>query len=584
LHADPADGANDKELTRARDLLHKAARSPAGSFATICANARLPARSVEVFALAVSCELSSTHQQLLDRLQGHSGSRPTLFTIARLLGDFSECAVTLGSGSPLRAAGLVELVEDGPWSQHGVVVPPAVMWALCGDPQPDPGLPPGTTTVTTDEPGGLPLVHVSGRDRARRLQAASQYTAGTRFVVVEPGDDAAEWSAVVREATLSGAGVIVEVDGTVSQMCRSWIERAAHLSWAIVSPVEVPVRQMPDRPWREYEADDSLPSDDEWSAALGDEVARTHPLTAEQLDTVGRVLPARGGDLDAAVRRLLAGPLDRLARRVRPRRSWNDIVVSPDRLSLLRGIAVRYRKAATVYDEWGFDAIPSRGVVALFSGPSGTGKTLAAEIIAGELGLDLFKLDLSAIVSKYIGETEKNLDALFEAAGVGNVVLFFDEADALFGKRSEVREAKDRFANIEVSYLLQRLESYDGIVVMATNFEKNIDDAFVRRIHTRIEFTVPGPDERVAIWQRQIPKGAPVDDLDLEWLAGRFELAGGPIRNAALQGAFLAAEANEPIGMRHLVAGVAHEFRKQGRIVHRDDFAPHFDALAGTDG
>ncbi len=207
---------------------------------------------------------------------------------------------------------------------------------------------------------------------------------------------------------------------------------------------------------------------------------------------MSRAYPAVGGDLDAAVRRLVSGRLEHLARRIRPTRDWDDIVLSDDRMELLHSIVARYRFADQVFDDWGFAATPSRGLVALFSGPSGTGKTMAAEIIAGELGLDVFKLDLSAVVSKYIGETEKNLEQVFDAASAGNLVLFFDEADALFGKRSEVKDARDRYANIEVSYLLQRLESYDGLVVMATNFEKNIDDAFLRRIHARVEFAMPG--------------------------------------------------------------------------------------------
>ena len=188
-------------------------------------------------------------------------------------------------------------------------------------------------------------------------------------------------------------------------------------------------------------------------------------------------------------------------------------------MELLRSIVERYRFADQVYDEWGFSATPSRGLVALFSGPSGTGKTMAAEIIAGALALDVFKLDLSAVVSKYIGETEKNLEQAFDAASAGNLVLFFDEADALFGKRSEVKDARDRYANIEVSYLLQRLESYDGLVVMATNFEKNVDEAFLRRIHARIEFAMPGAAERRSIWEHNLPATAPVEDVDVEWIA-----------------------------------------------------------------
>ena len=195
------------------------------------------------------------------------------------------------------------------------------------------------------------------------------------------------------------------------------------------------------------------------------------------------------------------------------------------------------------------------------------------------MGLDVFKLDLSSVVSKYIGETEKNLEAVFEAASSGNMVLFFDEADALFGKRSEVKDARDRYANIEVSYLLQRLEAYDGIVVLATNFEKNIDDAFVRRIHARIEFSVPGVDERTSIWRQNLPANAPLGDIDINWLARQFELSGGSIRNASVQAAFAAAAANTEITMRCAVIGVAREYQKMGRILKEKDFGEYFRSL-----
>ena len=340
---------------------------------------------------------------------------------------------------------------------------------------------------------------------------------------------------------------------------RRWIERATHLAWAIVSPVELPIEQMPSRPWRDHHAAATEPTDAEWAAALGD-IPRTHRLTPAQLQLVERAHAAAGGDLDGAVRRLASGQIDKLARRIRPTRSWDDIVVSPDRVQLLRELVARYRHADEVYERWGFSAAPSRGQVALFSGPSGTGKTLAAEIIAGELGLDLFKLDLSAVVSKYIGETEKNLDQIFDAARAGNVVLFFDEADSLFGKRSEVKDARDRYANIEVSYLLQRLEAYDGLVTLATNFERNIDDAFLRRIHVRVEFSAPDEAERKAIWEHNLPAQAPVaSDVDVAFLARQFDLTGGSIRNAALQAAFLAA-----VDERHHRHGLPGARRRQG--------------------
>ena len=198
-----------------------------------------------------------------------------------------------------------------------------------------------------------------------------------------------------------------------------------------------------------------------------------------------------------------------------------------------------------------------------------------AQLASGVLGLDLYKLDLSAVVSKYIGETEQNLERVFSAASAGNLVLFFDEADSLFGKRSEVSDARDRYANIEVSYLLQRLESYDGLVVMATNFQKNIDEAFLRRIHVGIEFTVPEEPERLRIWQQAFPPGAPLGDLDWDFLARQFKLAGGAIKNAALHAGFLAAEAGTDITMEAIMFGLKREFQKLGRLRTAADFGEY---------
>jgi SpoVK/Ycf46/Vps4 family AAA+-type ATPase len=237
-----------------------------------------------------------------------------------------------------------------------------------------------------------------------------------------------------------------------------------------------------------------------------------------------------------------------------------------------------------VYGRWQFSPAPSTGVVALFAGPSGTGKTLAAEVVAGELGLDLYKVDLSAVVSKYIGETEKNLERIFGAAAAGDLVLFFDEADALFGKRSEVSDAHDRYANIEVAYLLQRLETYDGLVVLATNLQRNIDPAFLRRISVAVDFVPPEEPERRAIWARSFPPTAPVDDLDLDFLARQFKVTGGVISNAALGAAFLAAAEDGPITMRHAVLSVKREFQKLGRLRTEKEFERYFDLVTGDTG
>ena len=391
------------------------------------------------------------------------------------------------------------------------------------------------------------------------------------FAVPAPRDERA-WAALVREATLCGADVLIEADREPDDALRRWLERATHLRWALSSTGALALEDLPRLAWRESAADDSAPGPQEWEHAVGPDVPRRHHLTADQLSRLRLALPAHDGDADAAFRRLTSPKLETLTRHVHPRATWPDLILSRERTDRLRDLVDRYRMAGRVYDEWGIPANPSRGLVALFSGPSGTGKTLAAEVVAGQLGLDMYRLDLSSVVSKYIGETEKNLDELFEAAGTGNFVLFFDEADALFAKRGEVSDAHDRYANIETSYLLQRLERYDGVVVLATNYEKNIDQAFLRRIHVRIDFSLPTAAERRAIWQRHLHSSAPLaDDIDLAWLVEHFELSGAAIRNAVVDAAFLAAAQDTPIDMALLLRGVVRELHKVGRMVAPDD-------------
>jgi AAA+ superfamily predicted ATPase len=273
-------------------------------------------------------------------------------------------------------------------------------------------------------------------------------------------------------------------------------------------------------------------------------------------------------ELQAAARLQTRPRLSTLAQKLTPRFTWEDIVLSEDRVEQLREIVAQATHKHTVYEEWGLGEklTLGRGIAALFAGPSGTGKTMAAELIAGELGLDMYKIDLSGLVSKYIGETEKNLARVFDEAGDSDAVLFFDEADAVFGKRSEVRDSHDRYANIEVGYLLQRLEEHDGIVVLATNLRANIDDAFLRRMRSVIEFPFPEEDDRRRIWERSIA-GAPLqDDVDLGFMAGEYRVSGGNIRNIVLLGAFLAASAGETIGMSHLVRAANREYQKLGRL------------------
>jgi hypothetical protein len=291
--------------------------------------------------------------------------------------------------------------------------------------------------------------------------------------------------------------------------------------------------------------------------------------------------------LAAAARRQGSAALAGEGRRVEQPYGWNDLVLPPDRLQRLHALGDRIRFRATVYDLWGFAATvgPARGTAALFTGPSGTGKTMAAGILAGSLGLDLYRVDLAGVVSKYIGETEKALARIFAAAEATSAVLFFDEADALFGKRTEVRDAHDRYANVEVSYLLQRLEEHDGVVVLATNLRKNIDEAFLRRLQFVVEFPLPDRDHRRLIWQRMFPAAAPLDPaLDLDLLAERFELSGGSIRNVAVEAAFAAAVSGRPIGPDHVSTALRHEHQKLGRVPAEHLWAGSGDGPSSPNG
>jgi SpoVK/Ycf46/Vps4 family AAA+-type ATPase len=269
-----------------------------------------------------------------------------------------------------------------------------------------------------------------------------------------------------------------------------------------------------------------------------------------------------------------------LARKIIPRYTWADLVLPPDRLAQLHEMCNGVRVAPVVFEQWGFDRKLSsgKGVNVLFAGQPGTGKTMAAEVLASDLGLDLYKIDLSAMVSKYIGETEKNLEKIFREGRTSNAILFFDEADSIFGKRSEVKDSHDRYANMEISYLLQRMEEYDGIVILATNLRKIMDEAFIRRIRGAIEFPMPEEPDRLEIWRRTFPPEAPLAaDVDLAFLARTFKFSGGNIKNIVLEAAFLAAEAGTAITMAHMVHATRREHQKTGRLIAATDFGPYSD-------
>jgi hypothetical protein len=275
-------------------------------------------------------------------------------------------------------------------------------------------------------------------------------------------------------------------------------------------------------------------------------------------------------DLYEAARQCSSKHLDQLALKIEPRYGWADIVLPEEEMDILHEIVSMVRERTLVLEDWGLGSklVSSKGIASLFAGEPGTGKTLAAQVIAKELGMDLYKIDLSTVVSKYIGETEKNLEMIFTQARNSNAILFFDEADSIFGKRSEVKDAHDRYANIEVGYLLQRMETYDGIVILATNLHANMDDAFTRRLQFIVDFPFPDADQREAIWNVLFPSNAPrTKNLNFKNYARRFPLAGGNIRNVIVHAAFAAASAKEPISHQHLIQGIKRELKKMGRLI-----------------
>jgi AAA+ superfamily predicted ATPase len=320
-----------------------------------------------------------------------------------------------------------------------------------------------------------------------------------------------------------------------------------------------------------------------WKGALGeigdvdaDHLATSYPLApglivraadAAKARASGRPLEAK--DVHAGIRAVLDDRLGQYAKRVTVTQTWDDLVLPAEQVEPVVELMARIRERRRVYEDWGFAAKVGKGlgVSALFSGPPGTGKTMVAALIAKDLGLELYQVDLGKVVSKYIGETEKNLAALFDAAEAGHAVLLFDEADALFGKRTEVKSSNDRYANLETNYLLQRLESFTGICLLTSNHETNIDPAFLRRLSLHLRFELPDVAERAQLWRAMLPKAAPVAaGLDVDSLARRFAMSGGYIRNAALRAAFLAANDGTPITIAHLERAARSEYEGMGKI------------------
>jgi predicted nucleic acid-binding protein len=292
-----------------------------------------------------------------------------------------------------------------------------------------------------------------------------------------------------------------------------------------------------------------------------------------EVQATARSGPIELADVRVGIRLLLDKDLSTLGRRVEWKQTWDDVVLPPDVRGELDELVGRIRHRRRVLEDWGFARKLAKGVgvSALFSGPPGTGKTMVAGLLAKELELDLYMIDASRMVSKWIGETEKNLARLFDAASAGHAALLFDEADSLFAKRTEVKSSTDRYANLEVNYLLQRMEAFEGITILTTNLESSIDDAFKRRLAFRIAFPMPEAEERAQLWRAMLPAEALVArDIDFDLLASKFEMSGGYIRNAVVRAAYLAAAEDGTISMRHLQRGGTLEYTAMGKVIHHD--------------
>lgn len=439
------------------------------------------------------------------------------------------------------------------------------------------------------DPHRLPAVQLCGTDAsARRATAAAACAAvGLQLHAIRAADvpaQPAERQALARlwerEAALATSGLLIECDdsapaSTVLAFLES-VRGATLLSVREPLPEgrRAPIRfDLAEPPATEHAAlwRDALGSlADGLNGALDAVVGQFRIGPAAIAAAAAEVRAGESPEAAPCGRRLWAAcraqtrpRLEGLAQRIEVAAKWEDLVLPAWQLQSLREIAAHVRQRFRVYETWGFSRKSARGlgIGALFAGDSGTGKTMAAEVLAGELDLDLYRIDLSATVSKYIGETEKNLCRIFDAAEAGGAVLLFDEADALFGKRTEVKDSRDRFANIEVSYLLQRLEAYRGLAILTTNFKSALDPAFLRRLRFVVQFPFPDAAQRAEIWRRIFPRETPTAGLDHARLA-RLNIAGGNIRNIALHAAFLAADEAGPVCMSHLLRSARTEYAK----------------------
>ncbi|MCL4231799.1 MAG: ATP-binding protein [Dehalococcoidia bacterium] len=612
----------------------------AGRLATV---AGLSPFEVGVLLLCLLSESDLASERLIAYVQDDvSKRRPRVELAVRLFtpaGEREAARTAFDASSPLRKLRLIALHEEPgqpstPLLARFIALDPRIAGYLLGRDEVDENLQPFTRLhpmmaaiplpgelderlgeLASLQPSGAAprAVAVSCPDASRLVGVAARLASlcGRPLLEVELGPAVAAFgvepatSLAIREASLQEAGLLLAGVHELSTQEREALLRAmAGVSSAVLvvlgsaGPIAWPgvIIEVP-----------GLDFDDRrnlWTAQLGSE----HGIATPEIDALagkfrlatreieeavalarGRALwrePRRphleADDLYAAARARSTPILNTLARKITPHYAWADIVLPVDTIQQLREICAHVEHRHLVYETWGFERklALGKGAIALFAGQSGTGKTMAADIMAGALGLDLYKIDLSAVVSKYIGETEKNLASIFSEAESSNAILFFDEADALFGKRSEVKDAHDRYANIETAYLLQRMEEYAGTVILATNLKMNLDEAFMRRLHFVIDFPNPEEGERLLIWKGTVPAELPcAGDIDFTFLSRQFRITGGNIRNIVLAAAFMAASDGEAMGMAHLIRATRREYQKLGKMVTEAEFGQYVGLL-----
>ncbi len=588
---------------------------------------QLDADDVELLLIALAPDLDPRFERLYGYLHDDVSRRRASAGLAlELAGAGSGVAsglerVRLGPHGPLIAGGII-LVEDGdrPFLTRSLRVADRVTAHLLGDDKPDATIvdlliesvpaPIGDVEVLARAiDAGIPLIYVHERpgSSGRSLAAAALGSIGRPVLQLDlarlgPNDNPRDVAAATsREAGLRGAGIVAGPIETLS-------ERGAGAVRAFAE-CRAPVVLIGNRPWDPTWARESAlllegpvasiaQRHELWLGSLNGErpvgfdpavVTLAFRLTPDQIVraaeaarrvTVAASRPMTVADISSGARAQNAAGLERLARRIEPVASWKDLVLPEESEAQIHELTARARHRDKVIGEWGMGGGNSRrlGITALFAGDSGTGKTMSAEVLAGDLGFDLYVIDLSTVVDKYIGETEKNLDRIFTEADRVNGVLLFDEADALFGKRSEVKDARDRYANVEVAYLLQRMESFDGLAILTTNLRANVDEAFIRRLDAIVDFALPEHEHRLLLWERNLPAAVPkTDDIDLDFLARRFKLSGGDIRNICVAAAYLAAAGDRSVSMGDLIRATEREYQKLGRLTVEAEFGQYLN-------